>query len=136
MAKKGKKRIRQTKGTVSRASQQAQSAPAERRAWNRRYTLWSIGGLIVIAVIAVAWIAFQNISHSSSTSSSNGQSLASSQSSKTGNSADSLSGGPQINFPETEFDFGTIAQGEKVSHTFVVRNTGNAPLRLIKAAGS
>ncbi len=38
--------------------------------------------------------------------------------------------GPQIVFEETEFDFGEIAQGEVVEHTFKFKNTGNAPLIL------
>lgn len=43
---------------------------------------------------------------------------------------------PQISFPEREFDFGTISQQSRVSHTFVVQNTGDAPLKLISAKGS
>ncbi len=43
---------------------------------------------------------------------------------------------PQIFFPETTHDFGTISRGDNVSHLFKVRNTGDAPLRLIKAKGS
>ena len=43
------------------------------------------------------------------------------------------SGTPKIFFPDTSHDFGTVAQGSKVSYTFVVRNTGDAPLKLIKA---
>ncbi len=43
---------------------------------------------------------------------------------------------PKISFPEISYDFGTINQGEIVSHTFVVKNTGDAPLELIRAKGS
>ena len=43
---------------------------------------------------------------------------------------------PEIFFPEPTHDFGTAPQGEKVSHEFVVKNTGTAPLKLIKAKGS
>lgn len=47
---------------------------------------------------------------------------------------DTVGGGtPKIFFPDTSHDFGPVAQGSKVSHTFVVRNTGDAPLKLIKA---
>ena len=35
---------------------------------------------------------------------------------------------PVIEFDRTEFDFGTILQGEVVSYTFHFTNTGNAPL--------
>jgi hypothetical protein len=44
------------------------------------------------------------------------------------------SGGPKIFFPEESFDFGTVARGSVNEHVFKVRNTGNAPLTLIKAA--
>ena len=37
-------------------------------------------------------------------------------------------GTPQINFDENFYDFGTIAQGEKVSHTFKFRNIGSGQL--------
>jgi hypothetical protein len=49
--------------------------------------------------------------------------------------ADAPAGGPRIEFPEPSYDFGSVADGAKVSHTFAVRNTGNEPLKLIKAAG-
>ncbi len=39
-------------------------------------------------------------------------------------------------FEETEFDFGTITEGEKVSHTYTFKNTGSEPLILSNAKGS
>jgi hypothetical protein len=42
----------------------------------------------------------------------------------------------KIFFPETTYDFGTVAQNSSVSHTFVVKNTGEAPLELIKVKAS
>ena len=47
-----------------------------------------------------------------------------------------VTGGPSIHFVEPSFNFGTVAQGAKVTHTFVVRNVGDEPLRLIEAKGS
>lgn len=44
--------------------------------------------------------------------------------------------GPQMVFEETEHQFGKINQGEKVSHTFVFKNTGDAPLIINSASGS
>jgi len=49
---------------------------------------------------------------------------------KAGTAADAA---PEIYFPEAVHDFGTIARGSRVSHNFIVKNTGSAPLRLIKA---
>lgn len=36
--------------------------------------------------------------------------------------------GPIINFVENKFDFGSIKEGEIVSHTFKFKNSGNQPL--------
>jgi hypothetical protein len=36
--------------------------------------------------------------------------------------------GPALNFEETEFNFGDIAQGDVVEHTFKFKNTGTQPL--------
>ena len=44
--------------------------------------------------------------------------------------------GPQMIFEETEHQFGKINQGEKVSHTFIFKNTGDAPLIINNASGS
>lgn len=45
------------------------------------------------------------------------------------NGGASESGGtPQISFDNDSFNFGTIAQGEKVSHTFKFRNIGDGNL--------
>lgn len=43
---------------------------------------------------------------------------------------------PQMSFNEKEFDFGTITQGEKVSHTFTFTNTGEADLLISDAKAS
>ena len=42
----------------------------------------------------------------------------------------------EMSFQETEFDFGTITEGEKVSHTYKFTNTGDEPLILSNAKGS
>ncbi len=41
-----------------------------------------------------------------------------------------------MTFEETEFDFGTVIAGEKVSHVYKFTNTGNEPLILSDAKGS
>jgi len=35
---------------------------------------------------------------------------------------------PVMQFSETEYDFGVIKEGDKVSHTYKVKNTGEVPL--------
>lgn len=45
--------------------------------------------------------------------------------------------GAQITATETEFDFGTIKEVDgPVSHTFTIKNTGNAPLVLTRVVAS
>ena len=41
-----------------------------------------------------------------------------------------------VTFEETEFDFGTVPEGEKVSHVYNFTNTGSEPLILSDAKGS
>ena len=43
---------------------------------------------------------------------------------------------PAIEYDKTTFDFGTIKEGEKVSHTYHVKNTGDAPLIIQNAQPS
>ncbi|MFD2246618.1 DUF1573 domain-containing protein [Pontibacter ruber] len=43
---------------------------------------------------------------------------------------------PVMSFKETEYDFGTIKQGEKVNHTFQFTNTGKTPLIIESASAS
>lgn len=45
-------------------------------------------------------------------------------------------GAPVIYFPTTIHNFGSVSSDGKYSYKFVVRNTGDAPLELIKAKGS
>jgi len=136
MAKKNKKRIKQTDTTASKIGKQMPATVPKQQVKYRRYAIWSISGLMAVVAVVVAWMVFQNISHSSSESTSINQLRAATPAAKLGTDSTDVSGGPQISFPETSYDFGTIAQGSKVSHTFIVRNAGDAPLRLIRAAGS
>ena len=41
-----------------------------------------------------------------------------------------------MTFEETEFDYGIVDQGEKVTHTYKFKNTGNEPLIISNAKGS
>ena len=41
-----------------------------------------------------------------------------------------------MSFAETEFDFGKVVSGEKVSHTYKFTNTGKEPLIISNAKGS
>lgn len=43
---------------------------------------------------------------------------------------------PVITFEESQFDFGTIAQGTNVEHIFKFKNTGDAPLMIVDAKSS
>ncbi len=41
-----------------------------------------------------------------------------------------------IVYEQTDFDFGTVKEGEKVKHTFKFKNTGSEPLIISNAKGS
>ncbi len=43
---------------------------------------------------------------------------------------------PVLSLPETVFNFGTVFQGETVRHTFIVSNSGDAPLTIDKVNSS
>lgn len=131
MGKRGKKKSKQTLSDSRRS-------PVN----HRRKTFWFLGGLLVVAAIVVAWTTLRDESPKTSASTSVEQprtevpdtnlDIVKTDSVK----SDTAAGAPQISFPEAVHDFGTITQGSKVSHKFVVRNTGDAPLRLIRAQGS
>jgi hypothetical protein len=39
-------------------------------------------------------------------------------------------GGPQLKVPEPTHDFGEVAEGEAVSHEFILQNTGTEALQI------
>ena len=43
---------------------------------------------------------------------------------------------PQVDAPSTQFAFGTMAEGGEESHEFVIRNAGEAPLKITRGATS
>ncbi|MEO6131025.1 MAG: DUF1573 domain-containing protein [Saprospiraceae bacterium] len=54
------------------------------------------------------------------------------------NPEDQVPSGPTTSmaFEETDFDFGTVNEGEHVKHTYKFKNTGNEPLIIASAKGS
>jgi len=50
--------------------------------------------------------------------------------------APAASAAPGIHFDQPTFDFGTIFQEDRVDHEFVVRNIGDAPLKIDKVTSS
>ncbi|MFQ6049390.1 MAG: DUF1573 domain-containing protein, partial [Phycisphaerae bacterium] len=44
--------------------------------------------------------------------------------------------GPKLEIPESEFDFGTIWEGQSVEHGFVLRNVGKADLQIRRVRAS
>ena len=50
--------------------------------------------------------------------------------------ADESADKPEITFEETNFDFGTIKEGSKVTHAFKFKNTGKADLIIGDARGN
>ena len=93
--------------------------------------------LSVITVAAATWVVLGSSDKDPPPPFATQEPLVSSvPASKDTNAVNPPTGRPRIVFPETSYDFGTITQGSNVSHTFVVRNAGDAPLKLIDVGGS
>ena len=136
MGKQDKKRIKHRDGTGSKIARQNQSDSPRRRVKFKRYAILSISVLVVAIAVVSTWAIFMNSSQDSSKSALINKSPTKVPPANLGSNSTNISGGPQISFPEKSYNFGKVAQGSKPSHTFVVRNTGDAPLKLIRAAGS
>jgi len=137
MGKRGKKKAGQRDGTASKTGRKNQSNSPMRRAKISRNAIWAVCGLLVVAAIVVAWTTLRDESPKTSASTLVEQPQAEVPAEKLDTAGSKpIAGAPQISFPEMAHDFGTITQGSKVSHKFVVRNIGDAPLRLIRAQGS
>ncbi|MFH2054340.1 MAG: hypothetical protein ABIJ61_00150 [bacterium] len=87
--------------------------------------------LVVVVAIAGVWLLLGSHRQSSSAASQTGAEVG----------RDTVTQGPAVDGPRLEIlemthSFGNVSQNASVSHTFKVRNAGNAPLELIKAAAS
>ena len=100
----------------------------------------------LIAVISISMIACQGDANDArakareglATASPEGQTADPNQPTPAVNPDEQVPTGPttSIAFEETDFDFGTVDDGEKVRHTYKFKNTGNEPLIISSAKGS
>lgn len=92
-------------------------------------------GMMILVMAALNWL---NCSDQKDTSTEESSKVAQTGSETANNNPAPVhtTGGASIYFPEPSHDFGNIVQGDKVSHTFIVQNYGDEPLKLIKAKGS
>ena len=119
----------------SPATCQQQIRAADRtRNWKRNPIVISVLVMFVVAIVALLTFG-SSPNRSSSDDSSTSFSLLKDAPAEQAQKPPSTGHGPSIHFPEPEFDFGSIPEGAKVSHTFVVQNTGDEPLKLIRAKG-
>ncbi|MBD3219244.1 MAG: DUF1573 domain-containing protein [candidate division Zixibacteria bacterium] len=127
-----KKKRKQSKNTKKKASQKKEPEKHQRN-HNRIYAI--LAGIVVI--VAAAVILF-SMDFADSGDNNAGATLdRSSESEAIADQPPSVKvGGPSIYFPEKSYDFDTIPEGAKVSHTFIVKNAGTEPLELIRAKGS
>ena len=132
MAKRQSQRNKRVRGADTQHGGRILSG---RSNWKRR-AIWPVAVLVVAVAVVSAWAILKNSPQSSPKATSTNQPRAAATATKSENGDNPVSDGPRISVPEASYDFGTIAQGSKVSHAFVVRNIGNAPLRLIKAEAS
>ncbi len=127
---KRKKRNQQPQPTA-----QSEKSPTARTPGRFRSFLIFALGIVLVGVLAIVWLSRDSGGVTSAAeSAASGQSLASQSNSNQPSGA--VGGGPSIHLPEPSYDFGTISQGDKVSHTFAVQNIGDEPLKLIRAKGS
>ena len=105
---------------------------------NQKVNIVSLMNFIlpIITMLIVIWLGFHFSSSESSAQSSSIDQSRSTVKALDNNIAEPALVKAKIYFPETSYDFGTVAQNSNVSHTFVVKNLGDAPLKLIKAKGS
>ena len=124
--KKGKKRA---------DNQSTQKVRPQKNLRGYRGTYVILGIMVIVAIAAVIFLSngFGDLTGKSASAAGD---RSSEQKNHTDQSASGNPEGPSIYFPEESYDFGTISQGTKASHTFVVKNTGSEPLRLISAKGS
>ena len=126
-----RKRNRRESGSDDNAIN-ADSASQPKSHWR---TLAPAASVIVIVLASIIWLNRESESVVSNVASS---SVAQSDSETVNDNPPPVptTGGPAIYYPEPSHDFGAISQGDKVSHTFIVQNYGDEPLKLIKAKGS
>lgn len=127
---KRKKRKQQPQPTVASRKSSAARTPSRFRS----FLIFALG-IVLVGALTVVWVSRDSAGGASAAeSAASGQSLASQSNSNQPSGA--VGGGPSIYLPEPSYDFGTISQGDKVSHTFAVQNIGDEPLKLIRAKGS
>lgn len=90
--------------------------------------------LMVVVIMGLMVMSCNNESASSASTGTTEEAgaVAASDNSVPTPAADAVPAGPTttVEFAETKHDYGMIEQGEKVSHVFTFKNTGNEPLVL------
>ena len=124
------------KNKTARTRRNEVQVPARSHSRSRsRILVASVAGVIIVAVAALLFIGNDSDTAPSrqtiTTSNQTTNVLADNK-----QTTPSGSHGPSIHFPEPSYDFGSISQGDKVSHTFVVQNKGDESLKLIRAQGT
>lgn len=105
-------------------------------------------GMLGVVILMLAFMMFKGVGNSSSSSSSKSSdrdaaraSLANPAAAKTDATKPAAPAAPvgpttNMDFSETEFDFGNLTAGESVTHMFKFKNTGKEPLVISNAKGS
>lgn len=93
--------------------------------------------LLVVAVASMLMISCKNDTATTAAQEAPAQVTPSTQA-QTAQPPATVPTGPTTNmsFSESEFDFGDIEEGEKITHEFSFTNTGDEPLVISKAVGS
>ncbi len=89
----------------------------------------------MLLLAAVAMISFTSCKNSTKSSDKVAETAKTEQATPAAKDASSTEY-PEITFEEAMFDFGTINEGDVVTHVFKFTNTGDAPLKVLKARPS
>lgn len=133
MGKHGNKRHRHSQ----RATSQSGHKRSGQRSGPRRYIIWPLASIVMVAAVAAAWSVFKDDSPTSTAAGPvNKRSealLAAKQETKPVKpKPDPVLAGARLEIPEPEFDFGFVPQNAKVSHEFWLHSAGTDTLKIVK----
>lgn len=89
--------------------------------------------ILCICALALALVCLPGCNHQQNQSVVN---IPATADTKDGSTSKEDPNGPKIKFDRTEYDFGTVMQGEKLTYTFTFTNSGKSPLVISSTSAS
>lgn len=139
MGQRNKKRVNQSGRSAAGGERHDQSTESNGGAGVRRYALWALLVVVVVAGVAGVWLVQKGESPSTAASSAVHQPpaalpLAALEPTVEEAATELGPSTPRLAIPETEFDFGYVPQKAKISHDFWLHSTGTDTLRIVKVS--